>query len=59
MGGVRRFLWQGFEPFATAPDIHAQAGLGAWWNKMLKTKAVAALKGKGKKLMPGEHNKAW
>ena len=43
----------------TAPDIHAQAGLGAWWNKMLKTKAVAALKGKGKKLMPGEHNKAW
>ena len=34
-------------------------GLGAWWNKMLKTKAVAALKGKGKKLMPGEHNKAW
>ena len=67
---------------ATAPDIHAQAGLGAWWNKMLKTKAVglsvpsmaststpskgvfffaqvAALKGKGKKLMPGEHNKAW
>ena len=35
------------------------AGLGAWWNKMLKTKAVAALKGKGKKLMPGEHNKAW
>ena len=31
----------------------------AWWNKMLKTKAVAALKGKGKKLMPGEHNKAW
>ena len=26
---------------------------------MLKTKAVAALKGKGKKLMPGEHNKAW
>jgi hypothetical protein len=41
------------------PDIHAQAGLGAWWNKMLKTKAVAALKGKGKKLMPGEHNKAW
>ena len=44
---------------ATAPDIHAQAGLGVWWNKMLKTKAVAALKGKGKKLMPGEHNKAW
>ena len=36
-----------------------KAGLGAWWNKMLKTKAVAALKGKGKKLMPGEHNKAW
>ena len=24
-----------------------------------QTKAVAALKGKGKKLMPGEHNKAW
>ena len=44
---------------ATAPDIHAQAGLGAWWNRMLKTKAVAALKGKGKELMPGEHNKAW
>ena len=30
-------------------------GRGKWWNKMLKTKAVAALKGKGKKLMPGEH----
>ena len=30
-----------------------------WWNRMLQTKAVAALKGKGKKLMPGEHNKAW
>ena len=44
---------------AVLADIHAQAGLGAWWNKMLKTKAVAALKGKGKKLMPGEHNKAW
>ena len=52
---MRRILWE-------SPDVDESElpdGLGAWWNKMLKTKAVAALKGKGKKLMPGEHNKAW
>ena len=55
LGRVRRILWE-------SPDVDESElpdGLGAWWNKMLKTKAVAALKGKGKKLMPGEHNKAW
>jgi hypothetical protein len=44
---------------AAVDESELPDGLGAWWNKMLKTKAVAALKGKGKKLMPGEHNKAW
>ena len=44
---------------AAVDESELPDGLGAWWNKMLKTKAVHALKGKGKKLMPGEHNKAW
>ena len=44
---------------AAVDESELPDGLGKWWNKMLKTKAVAALKGKGKKLMPGEHNKAW
>ena len=46
-------------PGARFVSCPAVSNIGAWWNKMLKTKAVAALKGKGKKLMPGEHNKAW
>ena len=44
---------------AAVDESELPDGLGKWWNRMLKTKAVAALKGKGKKLMPGEHNKAW
>ena len=44
---------------AAVDESELPDGLGKWWNMMLKTKAVAALKGKGKKLMPGEHNKAW
>ena len=44
---------------AAVDESELPDGLGKWWNKMLQTKAVAALKGKGKKLMPGEHNKAW
>ena len=44
---------------AAVDESELPDGLGKWWNRMLQTKAVAALKGKGKKLMPGEHNKAW
>ena len=44
---------------AAVDESELPDGLGKWWNMMLKTKAVHALKGKGKKLMPGEHNKAW
>ena len=38
---------------AAVDESELPDGLGKWWNRMLKTKAVAALKGKGKKLMPG------
>jgi hypothetical protein len=44
---------------AAIDESEYPAGLGKWWNKMLATKAVTALKGKGRQLMPGEANKAW
>ena len=38
---------------AAVDESELPDGLGAWWNKMLKTKAVAALKGKGTNVLGG------